>query len=183
MLLKNIIPIDLIEQAVDRIDQSIDRAKSIGPIRDEQITNNDTVSWISLLPELHDYIQKPLEEYFKVKLRKTNDFGRVYTQGAELISHYDNWHCEFSASLNLMNIPSDNSWPFYTSPTDNLSIEDWTGYKMKPGDAVAYKGEEVYHKRLVLDYEECYQWFFHFIEKNGQYDNEQYYYKTYERYK
>jgi len=166
----------MIANAIDIIDNNIDKAFSIGPVKDGQITNDDTISFTNMLPDIHEYIKPKLENHFKVKLKKTNDFGRIYTQGAALRNHKDSWHCQYSATINLLNVPSNGRWLFLTS----IDNKNWTEYEMSPGDCVVYEGLKLNHKRNALEYEECYQWFFHYIEENGQYDNQHYYGSRYE---
>lgn len=177
MLLKNILPAELVKQSIDTIDNNYHNAIAIGKSQiDTQITNEDTISFLNILPDIHEYIKPKLEDHFKVKLKKTNDFGRIYTKNAILRNHRDQWHCEYSITINLLNDPEGSVWPFMTQKSKD---NEWTVYEMTPGDGVVYKGTELFHKRDELLYNECYQWFFHFIEVGGQYDNEEFYNKKY----
>lgn len=174
MLVKNLVPQEMVDNAIKIIDSSFHKVKSIGFINDPQVTNRSTMSWDDLLKDIHEYIQPILEDRFDTKLKKTKNYGRIYTKHAYLENHRDGWHCEYSATVNLLNLP-DGVWPFSVSK-DNKT---WIDYEMEPGDGVLYKGEELWHKRGPLQYDECYQWFFHYIGENGQYDNLDYFQKKY----
>lgn len=127
----------------------------------------DTQSPMSLsFPGIFNRIQKDLTPIiareFKVDLVPTYNYGRKYYPGDELKRHMDRPSCEYSITVNLAQ--EDTIWPFYVeTKTETKEFE------LNVGDAVAYKGCEVYHWREELTSGICHQHFFHWVGTNGQY--------------
>lgn len=157
MLVKKFFTEQEVEQCIQKIKKSgFGTEFAIGEGgRDPQITNDKTRSWHNFFTEFHTLLEPRVSEVFKTPLIKTNDFGRIYTKGAELKKHIDRPRCNYSVTVNLINRPHAERWAFYAG-------ED-TVY-MSPGDAYFYRGPQVKHWRDELQYDECWQWFFHFNE-------------------
>jgi predicted 2-oxoglutarate/Fe(II)-dependent dioxygenase YbiX/alkylated DNA repair dioxygenase AlkB len=111
---------------------------------------------VDILPLMEDHSGK--------KLLPTYAYARLYAPGEILKIHRDRPSCEISASVTIGF--SGNVWPFYignnADGTDGLSI------RMNVGDAILYKGEEMYHWRN--EYVEGTwqaQVFLHYVDANG----------------
>ena len=157
MLVENFFTEREVQQCIQKIKgKGLGQEFSIGQGGDDiQITNDGTRSWYGFFPGFHRLLEPRVSEVFKTPLIKTNDFGRIYTKGAELEKHIDGPHCDYSFTINLINRPHTERWAFHAG--------DDTVY-MSPGDAYFYRGPQVTHWRDELQYDECWQWFFHFNE-------------------
>ena len=71
----------------------------------------------------------------------TYSFSRVYVKGDELTRHIDRVACEYSATINVAY--TGEQWPIYLEAPNH----DPKKICLNPGDAVIYKGCEVYHWR------------------------------------
>lgn len=135
----------------------------------------DSVTFDKLLVDLLPYF----EQASGLKLLPTYAYARWYEPGEVLKIHRDRPSCEVSATVTL-GFDGDN-WPIYVGapseePTEYSGIfEDKTVYakkvnkiKMNIGDAVLYRGCEMYHWRD--EYKEG-KWqaqvFLHYVDANG----------------
>ena len=166
MLIKNFLKEDEVQACIKRVETAQDEpwliqdgkgfAFSQGNFGvDIQITNSTTTSWHSLFKEFHKSLVPRVSNVFETELKTTNDFGRVYTRGAELKRHRDGNWCDYSLTVNFKNDPEDGRWAFFAGDDEVY---------MEPGDAYFYRGPQVEHWREKLEYDECWQWFFHFVE-------------------
>lgn len=166
MLVKNFLKEDELQACIKRVVTARDEPWLIengkgfalaqgnaGP--DTQITNTTTISWHSLFEEFHESLVPRVSNIFETPLKTTNDFGRIYTRGGELVKHRDAPHCDYSLTVNFKNDPEDSRWAFFAGDDEVY---------MGPGDAYFYRGPQVDHWREKLEYDECWQWFFHFVE-------------------
>lgn len=99
-----------------------------------------------------------MEKTVGIDLNETYSFWRCYTWGAELKEHRDRPSCEISATVFIDSDGTD--WPIYMGDTPiNLKI----------GDAVAYRGCDLKHKRDEFKGDYHIQAFLHYVDKNGKY--------------
>lgn len=98
------------------------------------------------------------------KLYPTYAYARWYVPGDELKIHRDRPSCEISATITLGFV--GNQWPIYMGYDQNKI--NCQKIDMQVGDAVVYKGQELYHWREK--YKEG-QWqvqvFVHYVDQNG----------------
>ena len=158
MLIKNFIDLDTCNQLAQILEKSNYMTHEV----DDQMTNKTTRGYYKVLRNFHFSLTERVSEIFKKKLIPTNDYSRIYTKGAELLSHHDGGHCEYSLTVNLLNVPESERWPFYA--VTNTGIQE---YLMGPGDAVFYYGVLQKHWREELLYDKCYQMFLHYVDING----------------
>lgn len=140
-------------------------------IRDSEIFD-------TLLLEVLPYI----EEASGLKLHPTYAYARWYQPGETLKIHTDRAACEISVTLTLDF--DGESWPIYVgrpskekteyARTDNNNIsvyaKDVGKIETKPGDAVLYKGTEMYHWRDEYTQGKWQaQVFLHYVDANGPY--------------
>ncbi len=132
-------------------------------MRDHQITNDTTEAYSKVLQKIHYSLTDKVSGVFKKTLIPTRDYGRIYTKGAELHRHVDAGHCEYSVTINILNMPESGRWPFYVTDHKNITKK----YVMNRGAAVLYYGPNWEHWRKPLPYDKCYQSFLHFVDING----------------
>lgn len=136
----------------------------------------DSVTFDKLLEDLLPYMEKASG----LKLIPTYAYARLYEPGEVLKIHTDRESCEISATLTL-GFEGD-VWPIYVGkpskePTDVSRIhehghivysENTSKIEMGVGDAVLYRGCEMYHWRD--EYKEG-KWqaqvFLHYVDANG----------------
>jgi len=159
MLIKNFIDQNKCNQLIQILEKSEYRTRDIDP----QITNETTRAYLAALWKFNFSMTERVSEVFKKELIPSGDYSRMYTKGSELKPHDDANHCEYSLTINLLNIPESKRWPFYVK-TDSVIAEE---YLMGPGDAVFYYGILQKHWREELVYDKCYQTFLHYVDVNG----------------
>ena len=88
--------------------------------------------------------------------------------GAELRWHRDRWQCEYSCTVQI----SDKPWPIHMSEKYIGGV--WgadASIILQRGDAVFYKGCEIYHCRTALEHETSRHLFLHYVDKDSALDN------------
>lgn len=104
-----------------------------------------------------------IEDVCEKQLDPTYSYSRVYVKGDELKRHVDRPSCEISVTVNVA-ITADKPWPIWCQYKDNDPVE----CLLAPGDAVVYKGCEVYHWREPLRHADINaQFMLHYVDKNG----------------
>jgi hypothetical protein len=123
---------------------------------DGQIDQNNVYSCYGdlaadlLLKQTMDHV----ENIVKLKLQPNYSYLRIYEEGNELKPHIDRMACEFSTTLNIGGDP----WSIYLKDKKNKNIE----VKLKPGDMLIYKGQELTHWRKKFEGDMCIQVFLHY---------------------
>lgn len=117
---------------------------------------------------IHKELTSVVARSFGVDLVPTYNYGRINKQGDELPFHRDRAACEYSMTLNVRK--EGNVWPFYVRPVHDKN--NTTECMMNPGDAVVYKGIDVYHWRHELEDGVNHQVFFHWVNKQGRHAKE-----------
>ena len=96
------------------------------------------------------------------ELLPTYSYSRVYVEGDELERHVDRPSCEYSVTVNVA--CDGEPWPIWMQYGD----AEPTKVTLNPGDAVIYKGCEVYHWRNKMIHAKVNaQFMLHYVEKNG----------------
>ena len=141
---------NLIEQGLTKKDTQCPLSHSIG----------HSITFDSCLEQLTPYVEKRVGK----KLYPTYAYARWYAPGDELKIHRDRPSCEISATITLGF--EGNQWPIYMGYDQNK--QNCRKINMQVGDAVIYKGQEMYHWREK--YTEG-QWqaqvFIHYVDANG----------------
>lgn len=98
------------------------------------------------------------------RLLPTYSYARVYVKGDELARHTDRPSCEYSVTVHVATV--GDPWPIWLQkeggPVSKVILH--------PGDAIVYKGCEVYHWRNAMT--ECdvnVQFMMHYVNENGKY--------------
>ena len=142
--------------------------------------------------ELFDSLLEQLCPYFEtvsgIKLIPTYSYARLYQPGETLKVHRDRESCEISATLTL-SIDQENPWEisfgfegseddheYSTYDEDNnfKYLKNITTIKMDIGDAILYRGKEVYHWREEYKGKQQAQVFLHYVDANGEYADHKY---------
>lgn len=119
---------------------------------------NDEILGKKQIELLHE-----IEKHTGYKLFKTYNFARIYKKNAILKLHRDKHECEISLTLDLGGDP----WSIWITDKNELPTE----IKLDIGDALIYKGCEVWHWRTKFNGDEHPQVFMHFVNANGPYSH------------
>jgi hypothetical protein len=134
-------------------------------VKDEQCPKSEAIHGTVTFDKLLEDLTPHFEQASGLKLFPTYSYARLYnTQGEELKVHRDRPACEISASLTL-DFEGD-VWPIFMGANEDKS--NGTEIKMGIGDAVMYRGCDIYHWREA--YKEG-KWqaqvFLHYVDQNG----------------
>jgi len=99
--------------------------------------------------------KKLMEKNTGKKLSPSYSYWRLYTKYATLVKHVDRPSCEISVTVN---IASDKDWPI---------IVDGEKMFTKPGEAIIYLGEKLFHERKEFTGDYYIQVFLHYVDQNG----------------
>jgi hypothetical protein len=134
-------------------------------VKDEQCPKSEAIHGTVTFDKLLEDLTPHFEQASGLKLFPTYSYARLYNaQGEELKVHRDRPACEISASLTL-DFEGD-VWPIFMGANEDKS--EATEVKMDIGDAVMYRGCDIYHWREA--YKEG-KWqaqvFLHYVDQNG----------------
>jgi hypothetical protein len=133
--------------------------------KDEQCPLSEAIHGTTTFDKLLEDLLPHFEKASGLKLFPTYSYARLYSnQGEELKIHRDRPACEISVTLTL-GFEGD-VWPIFMGANEDKS--NATEIKMEIGDAVLYRGCDIYHWREV--YKEG-KWqaqvFLHYVDQNG----------------
>lgn len=95
-------------------------------------------------------------------LAPTYSYARIYTKGDELARHIDRPSCEYSVTVHVATV--GDPWPIWMQKEGGAPSK----VVLYPGDAVVYKGCEVYHWRdPMVDCDVNVQFMLHYVDENG----------------
>ena len=100
-----------------------------------------------------------MEKHTGLKLFKTYTYARIYKLGDILRTHRDREACEISITLNLGGDP----WDLWLLDRDQNPIK----INLNPGDALLYRGCELWHWRSKCPVKEHSQVFMHYVDQYG----------------
>lgn len=140
----------------------------------QQVPNTHSVYGDHLMESMMLFALPWVEKITRLSLFPTYAHYRVYKPGDELKKHIDRPACEISLSLCLgseyVNTPADFSWGIWANSRHSAPKE----YKMRPGDALLYRGMDVLHWREPFKAGEgsfLAQVFLHYVDANGPHAN------------
>jgi len=110
-----------------------------------------------------------LERYMHAAPSLTYGILRQYQNKASLGWHRDRWHCEFSVTVQLDKVP----WAMHFAMNGAIGGQ-WrkdASILLQQGDAILYRGCEVYHSRDKLRQHRSRHLFLHYVEKGSALDN------------
>jgi hypothetical protein len=134
-------------------------------VKDEQCPKSQAIHGTVTFDKLLEDLTPHFEMASGLKLFPTYSYARLYnSQDEELKIHRDRPACEISATLTL-DFEGD-VWPIFMGNNEDKS--EATEVKMEIGDAVMYRGCDIYHWREA--YKEG-KWqaqvFLHYVDQNG----------------
>ena len=160
--LKDFLHKDSCKELANELKRLVNEKKTV---KDEQCPKSEAIHGTVTFDKLLEDLTPHFEQASGLKLFPTYSYARLYnSQGEELKNHRDRPACEISATLTL-DFEGD-VWPIYMGANEDKS--NATEVKMEIGDAVMYRGCDIYHWREV--YKEG-KWqaqvFLHYVDQNG----------------
>ena len=124
-----------------------------------------------------------VSELLKINVHPTYTSTRIYEKGDHLAPHVDKPACEISITSPIITYKNSPSIIYISNYTFNSSKDkqivtyeevknrgDYSEVKLYPGDVLFYKGCEMYHWREPLEDELLIQFFMHYIQVGGKYE-------------
>ena len=160
--LKDFLHKDSCKELTRELKKLVDQKKTV---KDEQCPKSEAIHGTVTFDKLLEDLTPHFEQASGLKLFPTYSYARLYnSQDEELKLHRDRPACEISATLTL-DFEGD-VWPIYMGANEDKS--NATEVKMNIGDAVLYRGCDIYHWREP--YKEG-KWqaqvFLHYVDQNG----------------
>lgn len=117
---------------------------------------------------LLEHVQPRIEEIAGCDLTPTYSYLRVYKKGDTLASHRDRPACEYSLSLNIGQVPGA-PWPLFVESGGGGARVD-----LQPGDALLYRGIDLFHWRERYEGNQLVQFFLHYVRSDGPHADQKY---------
>lgn len=159
LFLHNVLSKDVCNHYVREFDAAISSSLTH---KDDQCPSSHSIYKFELFEELLEDLLPYFEQISQKKLLPTYSYARKYVNGETLENHIDRPACEVSATITLGT--SGDVWPIFMGNSDkSISNEISIGV----GDAVLYKGQEIYHWRDKFEGEWQLQVFLHYVTADG----------------
>ena len=160
--LKDFLPLHTCQELTTELNRLVTENKTVN---DPQCPLSQAVHGALSFDKLLETCIPYFEKASGLKLYPTYSYARLYNQqGEELKNHRDRSSCEISATITL-GFEGD-VWPIYMGANEDKS--NATEFKIEIGDAVMYRGCDIYHWRE--SYKEG-KWqaqvFLHYVDQNG----------------
>ena len=165
---KEAVPIPLVDYLYTEFRLMRDALLAMGSnegYRDPTVPN--TFSWYSPLcfEALSLHLKSGVEKILKKSIEPTYSYGRIYTEGSELVRHTDRRSSELAVNLS---IARDIKWDLnFLWEGQTLSID------LEPGDVVIYSGH-IPHWREKYTGTEHIKAFMQYVYADGQYKDLKY---------
>lgn len=130
--------------------------------KDEQCPISEAVHGAPVFDQLLVDLLPYFEQVSGKKLYPTYSYARMYATGDELVHHVDREACEISATITLGF--NGKQWGIYMGNADKSEANE---VLMEVGDAVLYRGMEVYHWRDKFEGNWQAQVFLHYVDADG----------------
>jgi hypothetical protein len=128
---------------------------------DDQVPNTPAGYGDPAFDGLLEYLRPSVEKHSGLRLLPTYSYFRRYKRGDVLKRHRDGKACEISLSLNIGQRPAE-PWPLCVeSERESFSAS------LLPGDALLYRGIDLFHWREVYEGEALVQVFLHYVDRDG----------------
>lgn len=130
-------------------------------VGDPQVPNTPNGYGDPAFDGLLEYLRSRVEEHSGLALYPTYSYFRLYKRGDVLKRHRDRPACEISVSLNIGQTPAE-PWP--------IQVEGNAGpcaASLTPGDALIYRGIDLFHWREAYAGNRLVQVFLHYVDRNG----------------
>lgn len=146
------------EKDAEQLHKHMDNRKD-GDMDDPQAMNTPSFYGDEKMQKLQLELLPKIEEHTGLDLFKTYTYARVYKRGDILRIHRDRPACEISITLDLGGDP----WDIWVLDRDENPVK----VKLNPGDALIYRGCEIWHWRGKFDGDKHAQVFMHYVDKYG----------------
>jgi hypothetical protein len=155
---------------------------------DTQCPKSHSVYGVGLFDSLLEELCPHFEQVSGMKLIPTYSYARLYQPGETLKVHRDRESCEVSATITI-DIDHENPWSIFFGFEGSESDHEYSAYdednkftylknvleiNMNIGDAILYKGKEIYHWREEYKGKQQAQVFLHYVNANGDYSDFKY---------
>lgn len=162
--LNNFLDEESCRQLVIEFNKLIDQKRTV---KDPQCPSSESIHGTPLFDKLLEDLCPHFEQKLGLKLFPTYSYARLYnTENETLEIHRDRPACEISATLTL-GFEGD-VWPIYMGVNEDKS--NATEIRMQIGDAVMYRGCDIYHWREPYKKGKWQaQVFLHYVDQNGPY--------------
>jgi hypothetical protein len=110
---------------------------------------------------LLEFLRPRIEASSGLPLYPTYSHFRLYRHGNALKRHRDRPACEISVSLNIGQTPAE-PWPIYVEGSAGPYAA-----LLAPGDALIYRGIDLFHWREAYKGRELVQVFLHYVDRDG----------------
>ena len=145
-----------------------------GTFTDQQVPGTYSCYSDPVMETLLSFGHQGMQNITGLRLHMTYSYWRLYKQGDVLKRHKDRPSCEISATINIgsnlsnidKNVYPNYQWPIFVLDKNNSEIP----IHLNPGDALIYRGCEVEHWRDEFIGLNNAQVFFHWNEKDGQFN-------------
>lgn len=154
MVIKNLVNVDRLYAYAVQV------AK--GKPGDNQSPNSPSIYGDPKMNELQKKLLPKLEEITGLKLFKTYTYFRVYQPNTILRVHRDRPACEISISL-CLGFDSKRNWPLYCLDYEENVVK----VILQAGDALIYRGCDLWHWRPKFTGKQHTQVFLHYVDQNG----------------
>jgi hypothetical protein len=128
---------------------------------DDQVPNTPAGYGDPAFDGLLEYLRPSVEKHSGLRLLPTYSYFRLYKRGDVLKRHRDRKACEISLSLNIGQRPAE-PWPLCVE-----SERESYSASLLPGDALLYRGIDLFHWREVYEGEALVQVFLHYVDRDG----------------
>lgn len=135
---------------------------------DRQVPNTPSGYGDPAFDGLLEHLRPRVEERSGLALYPTYSYFRLYKHGDVLKRHRDRPACEISISLNIGETPAE-PWPLYVEGSAGPFAA-----LLAPGDALLYRGIDLFHWREVYEGKRLVQVFLHYVDRNGPNANRKY---------
>ena len=160
--LKNVLDRNICDQLVNGLKSLVKNEKTTN---DDQCPLSEAIYGVPAFDKLLEDLTPYFEDVSGLKLFPTYAYARLYNkQNEELKIHRDRPSCEISATLTLGF--DGNVWSIYMGANEDKS--EATKIDMEIGDAVMYRGMDIWHWReSYVQGKWQAQVFLHYVDQNG----------------
>lgn len=167
VVLKQVLSKEDCRSACERLFKLYDESKTVN---DDQCPLSDSIYGDVFFDNMLEQFTEVFSDISGRSLLPTYSYARIYRKGEELKIHTDRAACEISATITLG--VDHKVWPIFFNIENELN--DDTSLVLEVGDAVLYKGTEIYHWRQPFEGEWQCQVFLHYVDANGLYKDHKY---------
>jgi len=159
--LENFLDKSVCQQYVDEMNKLINKGEFK---KDTQSPLSEALGHTALFDSLLEQLTPQMETATGKKLFPTYSYARLYRPGDDLKIHRDRPACEISATITLGF--EGNPWSIWMGYDENKI--NYKSIPMKVGDAVVYKGQEMWHWReKYIEGQWQAQVFIHYVDAEG----------------